>query len=64
MGLVPTTLMLACVLVVRNQRVLDSFEARTADDHQRAAKGLPPKTRRRRRKTIADLVGATANAPP
>jgi hypothetical protein len=64
MGLVPMTLMLACVLVVRNQRVLDSFEARTAEDQRRAAQGLAPKTRRRRRKTIADLVGAVANAPP
>jgi hypothetical protein len=64
MGLVPMTLMLACVLVVRNQRVLDSFEARQADDERRAAQGLAPKTRRRRRETIADLVGAEANAPP
>jgi hypothetical protein len=64
MGLVPMTLMLACVLVVRNQRVLDSFEARQAEDQRRAAQGLAPKTRHRRRKTIADLVGAAANAPP
>jgi hypothetical protein len=64
MGLVPMTLMLACVLVVRNQRVLDSFEARQADNERRLAQGLAPRTRRRRRKTIADLVGATADAPP
>jgi len=64
MGLVPLTLMLSCVLVVRNQRVLASFAARQADNERRAAQGLTPTTRRRRRKTIADLVGAAANAPP
>jgi hypothetical protein len=64
MGLVPMTLMLSCVLVVRNQRVLASFTVRQADNERRAAQGLTPTTRRRRRKTIADLVGAAANAPP
>ena len=64
MGLVPMTLMLACALVVRNQRVLASFAARQVDNEQRLARGLAPKMRRRRRKTIADLVGAAANAPP
>lgn len=62
MGLVPMTLMLACLMVVRNGRVLDSFAARQADDERRAARGLAPRTRRR--KSIADLVGASANAPP
>ena len=55
---------LICVLVVRNQRVLASFTARQAANERRAAQGLTPTTRRRRRKTIADLVGAAANAPP
>jgi hypothetical protein len=64
MGLVPMTLMLGCLIVVRNQRVLTSFAARQADDERRLAQGLAPKTRRRRRKTIADLVASTANAPP
>jgi hypothetical protein len=64
MGLVPMTVMLACLIVVRNQRVLDSFEARTAEDERRLAQGLAPKTRRRRRTTIADLVAAETNAPP
>jgi len=61
MGLVPMTLMLACFLVVRNQRVLDSFEARAADDERRAAQRpaqdaaqatqdhLRPRRRRRQR---------------
>jgi hypothetical protein len=65
MGLVPMTLMLACLLVVRNQRVLASFARRQADDERRAARGLAPRTRRRRRATISDLVAtAGANAPP
>ncbi|HEX4127003.1 MAG TPA: hypothetical protein VHX67_05435 [Acidimicrobiales bacterium] len=64
MGLVPMTVMLSCLMVVRNQRVLASFEARAVEDQRRAAQGLPAKTRRRRRKTIADLVAAGANAPP
>ena len=64
MGLVPMTLMLACLLVVRNERVLASFTARQADAERRAAQGLAPRTRRRRRTTIADLVAAGANAPP
>ncbi len=64
MGLVPMTVMLACLLVVRNQRVLASFAARQADNERRAAQGLAPRTRRRRRTSIADLVAAGPNAPP
>jgi hypothetical protein len=65
MGLAPMSVMLACVLVVRNLRVLDAFEHRQAENQRREATGLPPKTRRRRRRTLADLVGAPeANAPP
>jgi len=62
MGLAPMTVFLACALVVRNLAVADAFEQRRADDERRAAVGLPPRTRRRR--TLADLVGASANAPP
>ena len=62
MGLTPMTLLLTCALVVRNLRVLDSFDARAAVDQRRAAAGLGPKIRRRRRTTISDLVGASA--PP
>lgn len=64
MGLVPMTMMLSCLIVVRNQRVLASFAARHAENERRAAQGLAPKTRRRRRKTIADLVSAGSDAPP
>ncbi|MGH2749863.1 MAG: hypothetical protein ACRDK3_03170 [Actinomycetota bacterium] len=65
MGIAAITLFLACLFVVRNERILDAFEARRADDARRLARGLPPRTRRRRRKTLGDLVGvAAANAPP
>ena len=62
MGLAPLTLWPACLLAVRNQRILTAWDARQAGDARRAAAGLPPKTRRRRRKTRASLA-ATA-APP
>jgi hypothetical protein len=62
MGLAPLMLWLACLLAVRNQRILTAWDTRQADDARRAAAGLPPKTRRRRRKTRASLA-ATA-APP
>ena len=55
MGLTPLMLWLACLLAVRNQRILTAWDARQADDARRAAAGLPPKTRRRRRKTLASL---------
>jgi len=62
MGLTPLMLWLACLLAVRNQPILTSWDARQADDARRAAAGLPPKTRRRRRKTLASLT--TTAAPP
>jgi len=64
MGVGAMTLMITCLFVTRNQRVLASFEAREAEDRRRLATGLPPKTRKRRRRTIADLVTASAHAPP
>jgi hypothetical protein len=57
-GLAPITVFLACALVVRNIRVEDSFEIRERQDEQRRQTGLEPKTRRRRRKTLSDLVAA------
>ena len=67
MGLTSMTLMLTCLFVVRNQRVLASFEARQAEEQRRVALGLAPRTRRRRRQTITDLVyglGRTAVIGP
>jgi hypothetical protein len=63
MGLAPLMLWLTCLLVVRNQRILTTWDARQAGNARRAAAGLPPRTRRRRRrKTLTDL--ATAGTPP
>ena len=56
-GLTPLTLFTAVLLAVRNQRILTAWNARQEQGTRRAAKGLPPKTRRRRRKT-------PATAPP
>ena len=63
-GLAPVMLMLACVFVVRNDRAITAFEDRQAEDARRIANGLPPKTRKRRRKTFGDLLAPPANAPP
>jgi hypothetical protein len=60
MGLTAITLFTATLLIVRNQRIMDAWDARQARDAQRAAAGLPPKTRRRRRTTLASLT----TAPP
>jgi len=58
MGLTPLALWLACLLAVRNQRILTAYTARQADNQRRAAAGLPPRTRRRRRKTLTTLAAA------
>ncbi len=58
-GLTPIALWLACLLAVRNQRILTAYSARQADNARRAAAGLPPRTRwGRRRKTLAMLAAA------
>jgi hypothetical protein len=56
MGLTAITLWIACLLAVRNQRILAAFGARQAEDARRAAAGLPPRTRNRRRATLASLA--------
>jgi hypothetical protein len=55
-GLTPFMLWLACLLTTRNHRILAAFNARQADNARRAAAGLPPKTRKRRRATLASLA--------
>jgi hypothetical protein len=60
MGLTPLTLFTTTLLIVRNQRILDAWNARQQETARRAAAGLPPKTRRRRRKTLISLT----TAPP
>jgi hypothetical protein len=62
MSLAPLMLFTTTLLVVRNQRILTAWDARQEDNARRAAKGLPPKTRKRRRKTLTML--ATAAGPP
>ena len=60
MGLTPLALWLACLHAIRNQRILNAFTSRQADNDRRATAGLPPKTRKRRRKTTL----ASLTAPP
>ena len=60
MGLTPIALWLACLHAVRNQRILTAWDTRQADNQRRAAIGLPPRTRKRRRKTTL----ASLTAPP
>jgi hypothetical protein len=57
-GTAPLTLFTVTLLTVRNQRILQARDARQEDNARRAARGLPPKTRRRRRKTLATLTAA------
>ena len=59
MGLAPLMLFTTTLLIARNQRVLTAWNTRQAENTRRAAAGLPPKTRKRRRKTLASLT-----APP
>ena len=56
MGVTPLELWLACLLTVRNQRILAAYDARQAGTARRAALGLPPRTRKRRRTTLAMLA--------
>ena len=58
-GLAPLALWIACLLVIRNQRILTAYHARQADNARRAAAGLPPRTRKRRRTSLTQL----ANGP-
>jgi hypothetical protein len=55
-GLTPLHLWLGCLLTIRNQRILNAWDTRQAENTRRAAAGLPPKTRRRRRTTLASLA--------
>jgi len=38
-----------CLLTIRNQRILTTWHNRQADNTRRAAAGLPPRTRKKRR---------------
>ena len=56
MGLTPLTLWIACLLAVRNQRILTAYDARQDENARRAAAGLPPRTRKRRRTGLAEFA--------
>ena len=60
MGLTPLAFWLTALHAIRNQRILTAWDARQAGNQRRAAAGLPPKTRKRWRKTT--LTSLTA--PP
>jgi len=52
MGLAPLLLFTTTLLTARNQRILAAWNARQQENTRRTAQGLPPRTRRRRRKTL------------
>ena len=58
MGLTPHMLFITTLLAVRNQRILAAWNTRQEENTRRAARGLPPKTRHRRRKTLTPLTAA------
>jgi hypothetical protein len=58
MGLTPLMLFTTTLLIARNQRILAAWDARQAGNARRAAAGLPPRTRKRRRKTLTVLIAA------
>jgi hypothetical protein len=55
-GLTPLMLFVTTLLIARNQRILHAWNTRQQETQRRAAAGLPPKTRKRRRKTLAGLA--------
>src|SRR5579863_4045027 len=59
-GLTPLMLFTTALLIARNQRILHAWNARQQENQRRAAAGLPPKTRKRRRKPLTEL----ATGPP
>lgn len=59
MGTTAVTLFVACLFVVRNDRVVRAFEIRQAENERRTAAGLPLRTRRRRRRPLAELANSS-----
>jgi hypothetical protein len=58
-GLAPLMLFTVALLAVRNQRTLAAWNTRQEENQRRAARGLPPKTRRHR-KTLAMITAAAS----
>jgi hypothetical protein len=59
MGVTPLMLWLACLMAVRNQRILAAWNKRQQDDARRAAASQQPRIRKRRR-----VLASAAPAPP
>jgi hypothetical protein len=59
----PLMLCITTLLIVRNQRILAAWNARQEENQCRAAKGLTPKTRRRRHRKTLTALAATAMPP-
>ena len=60
MGLCAVTIFLSCAVVVRNIRITDAHYEREQENRRRALAGLPPRTRKRRRRTLDDLIASPA----
>ncbi len=62
MGLTPLVVFLACALVTRNMAVTDAFDKRQTENAKRLEEGKPLLTRKRRRRSINDLLTQTTPA--
>ncbi len=62
-GLTPIALFTTTVFIARNLRIHDAHTAREAENAHRAANGLPPKQRKRRRQNTQDLIDAAGASP-
>jgi hypothetical protein len=56
MGLAPLMLFTTCLTITRNQRITAAWDKRQEANARRAAAGLPPRTRKRRRTSLAQLA--------
>ncbi len=63
-GLTATALLTATITIARNIRITDAYTARQAENNRRAAHGLPPRQRQRRRQTAENLIHAATTGPP
>jgi hypothetical protein len=55
-GVTPLTLWLACLMTVRNQRILLAWDKQQQDNARHAPASAPPRTRKRRRTSLAALA--------
>ena len=57
-GVAAITLLVACALVIRNERIVAAFEERHKHDARELAPGAAPRRRKRRRRTLDSLIAA------